>query len=156
MTKQDDELQKLRSRLSELAELDSLAIQLQHTTGAFLQQMEQFRSETDDLTAGVLRSLKDHCQSLRAFSEDWQHGINDRGARKFIRGLAESQSIEEDGLSELDRHLTYLIGISSEITDVTRHATQIGQKLMSQANLSARLAGLWHGLSLKTHEAEFC
>jgi len=156
VTKQDDELQKLRSRLTELAELDSLAIQLQHTTGAFLRQMEEFRSETDDLTAGVLRSLKDHCQSLRAFSEGWQHGINDRGARKFIRGLAESQSIEEDGLSELDHHLTYLIGISSEISDVTRHATQIGQKLIAQANLSARLAGLWHGLSLKTHAAEFC
>ena len=118
--------------------------------------MDQFRSETDDLTAGVLCSLKDHCQSLRAFSDDWRHGINNRGARKFIRGLAESQSIEEDGLSELDRHLTYLIDICSEISDLTRHATQIGHKLITQANVSARLAGLWHGLSLKTNEAELC
>ena len=156
VTKQEDELQKLRSRLTELAELDSLAIQLQHTTGSFLRQMDQFRSETDDLTAGVLCSLKDHCQSLRAFSDDWRHGINNRGARKFIRGLAESQSIEEDGLSELDRHLTYLIDICSEISDLTRHATQIGHKLITQANVSARLAGLWHGLSLKTNEAELC
>ncbi len=156
VTKQEDELQKLRSRLSDLAELDSLALQLQHSTSAFLKQMEQFRGETDDLTAGILTALSDRGQALRMFLDEWQQGINERGARKFIRGLAETQITDDDGVTELDRQLGFLISVCSEIGDVTHHAKQVGQKLITQANLATKLAGLWHGLAMKTHDAEIC
>ena len=48
------------------------------------------------------------------------------------------------------------MSLCTEISDVATHATQIGSRLINQASSATRLAGLWHGLALKTHESESC
>ena len=163
----EDELQKLKVRLAELAELDSLAVQLKRTTAIFLQRMDSFHSDVDDLDQIAAKQIGHEGNALLRLATQWQHGIAARGARKFIRSLAETPhdlaASPQDGqtqdlsvVSELDVQLADYYQHSLQLSDLAITTQRITGQLQHTASFAARLAALWHGLALKSHDAEPC
>ncbi len=152
----EEEIQKLRHRLAELAELDSLAIQLARTTGSFLERMEAFHNEAEDLEAIVGGAVADGSKSLFHVLLDWQQGITERGARKFLRSLSETPGLNNEQDSLLDEQVILLLNLAGEITDQATSSASRTRKLVETCAFATKLAGLWHGLALKTNAEKSC
>jgi hypothetical protein len=163
----EESLQKLSSRLAELAELDSLAVQLKRTTAIFLKRMDAFHSDADDLDQVTAKAIASESDQLLRLAADWKLGIAERGARKFIRSLAETPYIAPLNLagdtvsaqaerSELEVQLEVYYQHSLQLSDLAINAGRITSQMVQGAAFAARLAALWHGLALKSHDAERC
>jgi len=163
----EETLQKLTSRLSELAELDSLAVQLKRTTAIFLKRMDALHSDADDLDQITAQAIAGESDQLLRLASDWKLGIAERGARKFIRSLAETphtaalNPVEgtvaaEAAPSELEAQLELYYQHSLQLSDLAVNAGRITDQIVQAAAFAARLAALWHGLALKSHDTERC
>lgn len=154
-TKEED-IQKLRHRLAELAELDSLAIQLARTTGSFLERMEQFHDEAEDLEAILDTAVHKNAKNLFDVLLDWQEGIAERGARKFLRSLSETPGLNNEKDSLLDEQVMLLLTLTGELADQAKSSAGRAVKLVETSAFATKLAGLWHGLALKTNAEKIC
>lgn len=152
----EEEIQKLKHRLAELAELDSLAIQLARTTGSFLERMEAFHDDAEDLEALCSRGVAAGSKSLFDVLMDWQQGIAERGARKFLRSLSETPGLNNEQDSLLDEQVMLLLTLSGEVADQASAAATRSAKLVETCAFATKLAGLWHGLALKTNAEKVC
>lgn len=163
----DGEIQSLERRLSELAELDSLATQLLRTTGSFLSRMDEFHSRAEDMCDIVGGRLAEQSQVLGKMVRDWQQGIAERGARKFIRALAEtpghgialsdgSEPSDASGSTLLDDELRRLGALATDISDLSVGASVESHTLVEGAAFAAQIAAFWHGLALRTDDEAPC
>lgn len=148
----DIDIKRLKHRLAELAELDSMAVQLARTTQSFLERMQQFRDDAQDLTDLTNDGLAPRARLLQESLGMWQDGVRDRGARKFLRGLAETPTNAQGDVTRLDEDLNLFKTLASEIDDQALAASMRTRALLESAAFAAKLAGLWRGIALKTHE----
>ncbi len=151
----EEEIQKLRHRLAELAELDSLAIQLARTTGSFLDRMRDFHDKAEDLSDIVGTAVAGNAHTLFNVLMDWQQGVTERGARKFLRSLSETPGAHE-GDTLLDEQLILLLNLAGELADQATSSASRTHRLVETASFAARIAGLWHGLAMKTNADKSC
>lgn len=151
----DADLTKHRQRLSELAELDSLALQLQQTTAAFLRRMEELQQRTEDLDSIFNAAVAGQSQALFNLLQSWRLGVDERGARKFLRSLAETPGAEPER-TQLDDQLAEMASLASRVTDAAVAGAALTPRIVETAAFASRLAGLWHALALKTHAEQIC
>jgi hypothetical protein len=145
------EIQSFQKRLAELAELDSLAIQLQRTTGSFLDKMELLHSRSEDLSDVLDSSVAVNSQTLSGILAEWERGISERGTRKFIRGLGETEGA--NGFETLlEEQINTIIELSENIHDGSINASMNSNELVEYTCYASRIASLWHGLALSTDE----
>jgi hypothetical protein len=152
--KLETEISAYQQRLGELAELDSLAIQLQRTTSSFLDKMEDLHSRSEDLSDVLGGPVAEQCQTMVAMLGDWNHGIEERGARKFIRSLYETPS-EEDDRSLLEIQTESLFHLMEGVRDGAVSASIAANDMVEISGYAARIASLWHGLSMRSDEDNF-
>jgi hypothetical protein len=163
----DAEIQNLERRLSELAELDSLATQLMRTTGSFLTRMQEFHSRAEDVCDVVGGRLAEQSQILEKMIADWQQGIAERGSRKFIRTLAETPgegaalhdgtaSGDQSGSTLLDDELKRLGALARDIADLAVGAAVDGHALVEDAAFAQQIAAFWHGLAMRSDDEAVC
>lgn len=150
----DQEIKRLKHRLAELAELDSLAVQLARTTKAFLARMEAFRDDAQDLGDMTGDGLAPCARLLVETLGGWRDGIEERGPRKFLRGLSETPAGGMIDKTRLDEDLALLLTLASELDDQALQATMRSRGLVEVADFAVKLAGLWHGIAQKTHEGK--
>jgi hypothetical protein len=148
-----DELVRTRARLSEVAELDSLTTQLTRSTDAFLKHMttacDLAQNIEDIATEGVYREVTD-CEKMISH---WVEGIRERGSRKFIRSMAETDG-ETPGKTQLDESLEALkisyVVQGNALTALCSEAVRLRRALQHATEISA----LWHGLAQRTPRDE--
>ncbi len=145
------EIQSYQKRLAELAELDSLAIQLQRTTGSFLNKMEDLHTRSEDLSDILDTSVSVNSQTLNGLLGEWSRGIAERGTRKFIRGLGETEG--SNGFDTLlEEQVNTIIDISDSIIDGSINASINANELVELTCSASRIAGIWHRLALSSNE----
>lgn len=146
------DLETQRLHLSQLAELDSLSVQLQRTSGAFLRKMLELREAAADLHSLMGQGLLGESKKLSAALMTWQTGIVERGARKFIRSLAETASTTGTDTA-LDEQLQNLIRMSQDISSLASSGSEFAQSIDQAAVFAARLAEIWEGLSIRSDDS---
>jgi transcriptional regulator of heat shock response len=151
----NDEILCLQKRLSELAELDSLAIQLGNTTESFLNHVQTMNLNAEDISDIVGTEIADRGSLLHNMLMEWQEGVADRGSRKFIRGLSETTGRTKDS-NLLDEQIITIATVAGEISDLAIHASILAHKIAEVSSFSARIAGLWRGIALKTNADKIC
>ncbi len=151
----NDEILSLQKRLSELAELDSLAIQLGNTTESFLDHVQTMNLNAEDISDIVGTEIAERGSLLHNMLMEWQEGVADRGSRKFIRGLSETQGRSKDS-NLLDEQIITIATVAGEISDLAINASILAHKIAEVSSFSARIAGLWRGIALKTNADKIC
>jgi len=151
----NDEILNLQRRLSELAELDSLAIQLGNTTESFLDHVQTMNLNAEDISDIVGTEIAERGSLLHNMLMEWQEGVSERGSRKFIRGLSETPGRAKDS-NLLDEQIITIATIAGEISDLAIHASILAHKIAEVSSFSARIAGLWRGIALKTNADKIC
>ncbi len=151
----NDEILSLQKRLSELAELDSLAIQLGNTTESFLDHVQTMNLNAEDISDIVGTEIAERGSLLHNMLMEWQEGVADRGSRKFIRGLSETPGRTKDS-NLLDEQIITIATVAGEISDLAMHASILAHKIAEVSSFSARIAGLWRGIALKTNADKIC
>ena len=142
----DLRLQALSTRLAESAELDTLAIQLARTADTFLSQADRLSSGAEDLTDALGGPIAEQSKLFFNVMMEWQEGITERGARKFIRGLSETAGTRV-GTSLLDEQVIALAMMAGEVSDLAVDASIKSHALVESATALARIAALWRGLA---------
>lgn len=151
----NDEILSSQKRLSELAELDSLAIQLGNTSESFLHHVQDMNLKAEDLSDITGTEIAERGAVLHNMLMEWQEGVNSRGARKFIRTLSETKGNAKDS-SLLDDQIMTIATVAGEISDLAINAAVLAHKIAETSSFSARIAGLWHGIALKTNADKVC
>lgn len=149
------EILGLQKRLSELAELDSLAIQLGNTSQGFLEHVQDMNLKAEDMSDIAGTEIAERAAMLHNMLMEWQEGVVTRGSRKFIRSLAESPGRAKDS-TLLDDQIMTIATISGELSDLAINASLLAHKIAETSSFSARIAGLWHGIALKTNSDKVC
>jgi hypothetical protein len=153
LAQRDEALLGHRERLAELAELDSLAVQLERTTGSYLERIRTLHSDADDLADTLGDALASRSRALRGLLTEWQRGVAARGARKFLRGLSETAAATPDR-TELDEQLDRLASLSGDVCDIALATAQGARRIVDATTYAERIAAFWHGLALRTgHDA---
>jgi hypothetical protein len=151
----NDEILCLQKRLSELAELDSLAVQLGNTTESFLDHVQNMNLNAEDISDIVGTEIAERGSLLHNMLLEWQEGVADRGSRKFIRGLSETPGRTKDS-NLLDEQIITIATVAGEISDLAINASILAHKIAEVSSFSARIAGLWRGIALKTNADKIC
>jgi hypothetical protein len=151
----NDEILGLQKRLSELAELDSLAIQLGNTTESFLDHVQSMNLNAEDISDIVGTEIAERGSLLHNMLMEWQEGVAERGSRKFIRGLSETPGRTKES-NLLDEQIVTIATVAGEISDLAIQASILAHKIAEVSSYSARIAGLWRGIALKTNADKIC
>lgn len=151
----DEQLAKLNSRLSERAELDSLAMQMARTCDSFLSRMKSLHDKAEDLGDVLGGGIAERSKHLFNILMEWQEGVAERGARKFVRSLAESAG-EAEGSSLLDEHLVAMAMLAGDICDLAINASLETHHLLESTGFAAQIAGYWHSLAAKIDDDVLC
>jgi hypothetical protein len=149
------EIMGLQKRLSELAELDSLAVQLGNTSQGFLEHVQDMNLKAEDMSDIAGTEMAERAAMLHNMLMEWQEGVAARGSRKFIRSLAESPGRAKES-SLLDDQIMTIATIAGELSDLAVNASLLAHKIAETSSFSARIAGLWHGIALKTNSDKVC
>ena len=147
LSDRDEELTELHGQLSDLAELESFAIQFRGTSSRFMGRMEDLASTVDDSITNLSQNIGGHARNLRAFLHGWQQQIDARGARRFFRYLAETTS--DSGQSELDNQLQRMSQICLQLLRETEQLLSKNQSIKESAQSALLLGSHWHGLALR-------
>lgn len=151
----NEDILSSQKRLSELAELDSLAIQLGNTSESFLNHVQDMNLKAEDMSDIAGTEIAERGAILHSMLMEWQEGVTLRGSRKFIRTLAETKGTAKDS-SLLDDQIITIATIAGEISDLAINASILAHKIAETSSFSARIAGLWHGIALKTNTDKVC
>jgi len=146
LAEKDDHLIRCRQRLGELSELNTLGEQLKRTTRAFAEHVHNVRDAFEDLQSILSSGLRHESRQLVALADRWAAGLRERGARKFIRSLAETQGTTTAN-SALDDEIGNLQVTSQAITDLALNASMHAQKLVQSVDHTAEVAALWDQLA---------
>lgn len=155
LKEQQLENQNLKHRLSELVEWDSLAHQMELSTEMFLQKMNSLDSHCEDISDILDETIANECQSLFSILNFWKDGIEERGSRKFIRGLAETPG-EEENNTMLDDQISQMINISEKIRDGAISSSVHSSQISDIANATGQIAAHWQGLAAIHNNATPC
>jgi hypothetical protein len=117
--------------------------------------MDELHAEAHALDQLANNALAGDAAALAAQLAVWRQGITERGARKFLRGLSETPGASE-GATALDDEIARLEARTAGVAAAGTSATARTARLRDAAAFAARVAGLWHGLALKTHEDQSC
>jgi len=150
-----EEILTLQKRLSELAELDSLAIQLGNTSESFLEHVQTMNLNAEDVADIVGTDIAERGGMLHNMLMEWQEGVVERGSRKFIRSLSETPGRTKES-SLLDEQIITIATLAGEISDQAIHASILAHKIAETSSFTARIAGLWRGIALKTNADKVC
>lgn len=150
-----NEILSLQKRLSELAELDSLAIQLGNTSEGFLHHAQEMNLKAEDLSDIAGTEMAERAALLHNMMMEWQEGVATRGARKFIRSLSESPGRAKNS-TLLDEQIITIATMAGELSDLAINSSLIAHKIAETSSFCARIAGLWHGIALKTNLDKVC
>ena len=145
------EIQHYQKRLAELAELDSLAIQLQRTTGSFLNKMSELHNRSEEISDTLDTAIAENAQSLNNIMAEWQRGVEERGTRKFIRSLAETPG-NANFETLLDEQIHTIINITASLRDTSLTTSINANELVEIASFASRVASLWHGIALSSDQ----
>lgn len=140
------DIERLSLRLAESAELDSLAMQMARTTEGFLAKADNLADAADKLSEALGGPIAEQSKILFNVLMEWQEGVSERGARKFIRGLSETPG-SQPGQTLLDEQIMALAMMAGEISDRAVNSSVNSHRLVEGASSLARIAGLWLGLA---------
>ncbi len=138
--------QRLFGRLASSAELESLAAQMAQGASGFLAHADGLAESADELTEVLGGPIAEQSKLLFNVMMEWQEGVTERGARKFVRGLAETEG-SAAGVSLLDEQIMALATMAGEISDLAVNASLRSHRLVEGATALGRVAGHWHGLA---------
>lgn len=147
------ESQQLQRRLADLAELDSLAGQLQESIAAFIQRLHQLHHKTRTLENLLQAGIGDSSQSLFTAIEQWRAGIQEKGARKFLRGMSETPGRDES-LSLLDEQLDQMQETIVKLHEQAITGALMTDEIVEAAALAGQIASHWHSLATIDHQIE--
>lgn len=115
----EGETSDLRQRLAGQAAFASLAAQVQEATDPFLEKLAELEDQVLCIEASARSDLAKDVEPLAEKAEAWTFGLRERGARKFIRSLAETPCRQEqpDGPSMLEAAIDDFAKIAFTIQD---------------------------------------
>jgi hypothetical protein len=156
----ESEVAHLEDKVSSMSDLASLQEQIQHTTAAFMRQIDQMRESCETISDVISAGLAEQARSLNTILERWKSGITqgsnrELAARKFFRSLVEAQG-SRPGWSKLDDDMRSLLAISSLTLDQSLHASMLSKQVMQDCEIAGKLAGLWHGISMRDRAVKTC
>jgi len=153
LAERDDLLLRCRHRLAELSELNTLGEQLKRTTRAFAAHVHDIHDAFEDLQSILSSGLRHESRQLVRLADRWVSGLRERGARKFIRSLAETAGSTPEK-SALDDEINDLQSTSQAITDLSLSAAMHAQKLVQSVEHTAEVASMWDKLSHRNPSEE--
>jgi hypothetical protein len=143
----EDELTDLQGRLGAQAGFESLATQLRAATRPFLERLARLRDVAENLQDVTGSGLTQSASTLASRLAAWRQGLEERGSRKFIRGLAESPSATDATKTLLDDELAAFAALGAALADQAVHAKLGSQAVVRETQEVAKLAAHWEALA---------
>jgi hypothetical protein len=140
-------------RIGELAALDSLSMQMHRLTASFLQRVKSLQGNSDELAELVRDGVGPAVDDVGVLMREWQIGTRERGARKFLRGLSETEG-SIPGQSVLDEQIAFLKAAACNAGNQTVKAVIATRRFRDDLDAMTRVARLWRGLALPGSEEE--
>jgi hypothetical protein len=148
----DRQLAAWAEHLAELSELDSLAEQMRRSTKAFLGRQIKLRERIDTLDGAVTEIIQKQAGDMAKILGTWRDGVRERGSRKFIRSLSETEG-RRKGTSVLDEEIETLSTLAEQVVDGALHTTLQIRELEADVTFTSRIASFWFALAAhKTDE----
>lgn len=122
----------------------SLHQQMLNCAGQHLQKLEETCSLGEDLSHLAVHQIARPAQKLYEMGTRWDAGLHEMSARKFLRTL--SERIDEQGLSELDHSLRFMLDQSYDIHNTAINLSMLSQRLLEDLKVNLELATHWHGM----------
>ena len=144
-----DQIADKRQRLYGLAEVHSVAAQVAKVGGELLRRLDEWHGAAEDLVAVSGRELALEARTLVAQMSAWQQDIAARGARKFIRSLAETPG-ERPEETLLDAQLRALGERAARMSDLALGAGGVARRLRAESASLAPVVGHWYALAQKS------
>ena len=149
----ESEIARLEDKVSSMSDLASLQEQIQHTTGAFMRQVHQMRESCETIADVISAGVALQAKNLNDLLERWKSGLSqgtnrELAARKFFRTLVETRG-SKPGWTKLDDDMVELATIGAMTLDQSLHASMLSRQVISDCAAAAKLAGLWHGISMR-------
>lgn len=142
----EKQLSDYQQRLLTIAELDSLAYQVEHTAASFLQQSKGLMKRVDDFSKFLLQRVFIKSETLHKIFHTWNDGIESKGARRFMRAMFEAQGTMP-GKSLLDEQIQGLTRLSSGLKIDTLDANQMLDLISAEGQELTNIATLWFDLA---------
>jgi len=134
--------------VADLATLDSLSEQMQRTTRPFLDRATEMRDRLEQLDATIAESIHRQTNEVAGVLTRWQQGIAERGMRKFLRSMSETQGRTADR-SVLDDDIDLMATASGLAIDGALHAKLSIRSLETDMAFVAKMVGGWHALATR-------
>lgn len=120
----------------------SLHQQMLNCAAAHLEKLEETCSLGEDLSHLAVHQIARPALKLYEMGTRWDAGLHEMSARKFLRTL--SERIDEQGLSELDHSLRFMLDQSYDIHNTAINLSMLSQRLLDDLRANLELAEHWH------------
>lgn len=136
----------LKNTIDLMTDTKSLNYQINQASGLMRQSIDDLDEIAKDVESILSTGLTENGKSLLKFIQDWQLGIEQRGARKFLRSLSETESIH--GYENmLDEQLHILHQYANSLTDQAVAANLHCHKLLHQSAKVNQVASHWNNMT---------
>ncbi len=143
----DEELGEYQRQLSDLAELESFALQIRGMSSRFMDRLSNLAQGLEKTVSTLGGGLGIQARNLRAQMNSWRQQIEERSARRFMRALAEATTA--DGRSELDVQLELITNACSHIQKESERLLVQADHMKENLHRALAIAAHWHGLALR-------
>ncbi|MEZ5053152.1 MAG: hypothetical protein R2807_00020, partial [Chitinophagales bacterium] len=136
------EISSLQKTLKQTSKSSSLQNQIAKTNDSLLQTSNIISEAISDLLSIFNIGFIENSKILTKRLQHWQEGIAARGARKFLRSLSETESLDGE-TNLLDTSLNEIISASQSITDHAFAAQMCAEKIISDSDSLSMLLQHW-------------
>lgn len=147
---------ELEEKLTAQAGFESLATQLSAATRPFLERLARLRDVAENLQDVTTYGVAQVTDALATRLTNWRRGLEERGARKFIRSLAESPSALRSDQTLLDDELQAFAALGDQLRDLALHARLGTQAALAETAEVGKLAAHWEALASGAASVERC
>jgi len=119
----------------------SMHQQMHASADAFISKLHDSQSLGEDLSHLTSHEIVRPAQRLTELMQRWEAELNTVTTRKFVRSL--SERVDENGVSELDESLTFLMETGTQLTNAAINITLLTQKLLVELQQNTTLAQHW-------------
>ncbi|MBC7532009.1 MAG: hypothetical protein H7318_10555 [Oligoflexus sp.] len=119
----------------------SMHQQMHACADAYIGKLQDSQSLGEDLSHLTSHEVVRPAQRIMELMHRWQSELNEVSTRKFVRSL--SERVDEEGVSELDESLNFLMKTGSQLSNAAINITLLTQKLLAELHQNTAMAQHW-------------
>jgi hypothetical protein len=119
----------------------SMHQQMHASAESYITKLKDSQSLGDDLSHLTTHEIVKPAARMMELMGRWTAELSEVSSRKFVRSL--SERVDENGVSELDESISFLMGTSHQLNNAAINITVLTQKLLVELQQNTAMAQHW-------------